>query len=163
MRQFVGGDQGDLRRSRLQVVWFAPTAREIADGARWMRCDVLALGHADDLMKLPPIQMRGVLDRATGAETFGLCGTAAPGARGFERVACGLPHSWAAISTIPISQAKRYPGVDQVRAAGDEACKNQVNARTAELKFAYGWEWPTPTQWKAGQHFGYCWAPASLA
>lgn len=160
---FLGGDLADRRLSRLQVVWFAPTQQELAEGARWMRCDVLALGRSDSLMTLPRLKMQGVLDRAAGADTFGLCGTASPGTRGFERVACGLRHSWAAISTIPISDAKRYPGVAKVRAAGDQACSDQVNARTSELKFAYGWEWPTLAQWKAGQRFGYCWAPASLA
>ena len=160
---FLGGDLTDRRLSRLQVVWFAPTQQELSEGARWMRCDVLALGRADSLMPLPRLKMQGVLDRPAGADTFGLCGTASPGTRGFERVACGLRHSWAAISTIPISDAKRYPGVAKVRAAGDQACSDQVNARTSELKFAYGWEWPTLAQWKAGQRFGYCWAPASLA
>ncbi len=163
MADFVGGDAATLRLSRLQVVWFAPTQEELSRGARWVRCDVLAFSRTNDLMALPKLRLRGVLDRPAGLETFGLCGTAAPGERGFERVACSLKHSWAAISTIPIAGGPRYPGPAKVRAAGDDACKDQVNGRTSELKFAYGWEWPTADQWKAGQRYGFCWAPASLA
>jgi hypothetical protein len=25
----------------------------------------------------------------------------------------------------------------------------------------YGWEYPTPAQWRAGQRYGYCWAPST--
>lgn len=163
LAQFVGGDPATRRLSRLQVVWFAPTQDELAQGADWVRCDVLAFSRSNDLMALPALKLRGVLDRPVGLDTFGLCGTAAPGDRAFERVACSLRHSWAAISTIPIAGGARYPGTAKVRAAGDEACKDQVNGRTSELKFEYGWEWPTADQWKAGQHYGFCWAPASLA
>ena len=50
---FLGGDLTDRRLNRLQVVWFAPTQQELSEGARWMRCDVLALGRSDSLMPLP--------------------------------------------------------------------------------------------------------------
>ena len=49
--------------------------------------------------------------RGPGAlATYGLCGTAAPGAPGFQRVICGQRHSWRAIDTIGLSGGARYPG-----------------------------------------------------
>ena len=163
MSRFLGGDLATARLARFQVVWFVPTPDELAAGGRWVRCDLLAFGRAADLMTLPHLRLQGVLDRPVGLQVFGVCGTAAPGAKGFERVACRFRHSWTAISTIPIAGGDRYPGAPKVRRAGDATCADQVNSRTSALKFAYGWEWPTRAQWSAGQRFGYCWAPASLA
>jgi hypothetical protein len=131
----------------------------------WFRCDVVAVGRADTLLRLPSDErLQGILDRPGSLETYGLCGTAEPGAEGFERVACALPHSWVAISTIPIEGGDAYPGVDEVREAGDETCSDEVSERNGlVLEYRYGWEWPTADQWDAGQRYGFCWAPDDLA
>ncbi len=162
LRRFVGGSEQTRRLSRLQAVWFRPSDDEAEHGARWFRCDLIALGTSDRLLRLPGgLQMRGVLDRSHALDTFGLCGTAQPGARGFDRVACGTRHSWVAFSTIGIPGGRPYPGADTARDAGDDACASQVRARSGNsLKFSYGWEIPTKAQWAAGQHYGFCWAPA---
>ena len=160
---YVGGSTETRELSRLNVVWFSPTFAQAARGARWFRCDVVAFGRGDRLLPLPRRKgvLAGALDSADGLETFGLCGTDAPGSRGFERVACRLRHSWRAVATIPLSGGKRYPGTASVRKAGDDDCKDQARSRAADtLKFSYGWEWPTADQWAAGQHYGYCWVPA---
>jgi len=163
MTTFLGGTTNTQRLSRFQAVWFTPNEEQLAAGADWVRCDVLAFGRGDDLMLLPRLRLEGILNRPTGLEVFGLCGTAAPGASGFERVACRFRHSWVAISTLPIAGGERYPGEQRVRAAGDQTCSDQVNSRSSDLEFDYGWEWPTAEQWRAGQRYGFCWAPASLA
>ncbi len=158
---YVGGTLEARRLSRLQVVWFSPTLEEHDAGADWFRCDVLGFGRGDELLPLPRRPLRGVLDRPAGLTTYGLCGTARPGSRGFTRVACGLDHSWVAVGTLPIRGGERYPGVRRVRAAGDEACADLVRERAGlPLEFSYGWEWPTRRQWAAGQRYGFCWAPA---
>lgn len=160
--RFLGGDDETRTLSRFQVVWFLPTAEEQEAGADWFRCDVLALDRGERLMRLPPPgRLRGVLDRPRGLGTFGLCGTAAPGERGFERVACARRNSWVAIGTIPLEGGRRYPGVAAVREAGDEPCADRVRERQGfPTEFRYGWEWPTAEQWAAGQRHGFCWAPA---
>ena len=160
--RFLGGDQETLTLSRFQVVWFTPTTAEQEAGADWFRCDVLALDRGDRLMALPPPErLRGVLDRPDALATYGLCGTAAPGAPGFERVACTREHRWVAIGTIPLEGGRRYPGVAAVRQAGDAPCADRVREeRGFPVEFRYGWEWPTAEQWAAGQRHGLCWAPA---
>ena len=80
------------------------------------------------------------------------------------RVACALPHSWVAVSTITIEGDERYPGVAAVREAGDDTCADRVrSANDFLLEYRYGWEWPTREQWRSGQRYGICWAPQDLA
>ncbi len=158
---YVGGSPTERNLSRLHVVWFSPTLRQSDRGARWFRCDLVAFGTGESLLDLPRRdRLSGVLDRPGALDTFGLCGTAAPGSSGFERVACGLDHSWRAVDTIALTGGRRYPGVDAVRRIGDARCKAAARSRADNaLRFTYGWEWPTAGQWASGQHFGYCWVP----
>jgi hypothetical protein len=161
----VGGTPEQRRLSRFQVVWFSPTPAQADAGARWFRCDLVALGDSHRLLPLPAgDRVRGVLGRPGALGTYGLCGSAQPGSPGFERVACALRHRWVAIRTLPLRGGRSYPGVARVRSAGDETCADLVRARNGfPLEFSYGWEWPTRAQWRGGQHFGFCWAPNDLA
>ncbi len=159
---YLGGSGEDRRLSRFRVVWFSPTLAQADQGARWFRCDVVAFARGDSLYGLPaPRRMHRALARPNALATYGLCGTAAPGAPDFERVICDLKHSWVAISTIDLAGGRKYPGEASVRQAGDTACRDQVHARNpGSLTYRYGWEWPTREQWATGQHYGYCWAPS---
>jgi Septum formation len=159
---YVGGSRTARDLSRLNVVWFSPTPEQTGLGAAWSRCDLIAFDRADALLALPPARrLRGVLGRPGALDTYGLCGTAAPGARGFERVICGRRHAWRAIDTVPLPGGSRYPGAARVRRAGDARCKAAARARAANtLRFRYGWEFPSAEQWTVGQHFGYCWVPS---
>lgn len=164
LTEVLGGSTEARRLSRFEVVWFSPTLVQAARGARWFRCDVIALGDENRLLPLPSTRLEGLLDRPGALATYGLCGTAAPGSPGFRRVACGLRHSWVAISTLDLPGGRRYPGIKEVRAAGDDVCAERVRARNGSLlTFRYGWEWPTAAQWSGGRRYGYCWAPAELA
>ncbi len=159
---YVGGSPGARDLSRFNVVWYSPSIAQSDRGANWFRCDLIAFARDQQLAALPHgAALRGALDRPGALATYGLCGTAAPGAPGFQRVACGQPHSWRAMSTVPLSGGRAYPGAATVRTAGDGSCRAQARARASDaLKFRYGWEWPTAEQWRAGQHYGYCWIPA---
>lgn len=161
LADFLGGDAERRALSRFQAVWFSPTLEEAAAGADWYRCDVVALAREDKLMRLPTDRrLKGVLDRPAALREFGLCGTARPGSDGFDRVACALDHSWVAVATIPIEGGNRYPGREKVRAAGEGACAEEAEGTGTALELEYGWEWPTKSQWEAGQRYGYCWVPA---
>jgi len=159
---YVGGSATTRALSRFNVVWFSPTPEQADRGADWFRCDLVAFDRGARLLALPPGgRLEHVLDHPRALDTYGLCGTAAPGATGFERVRCGRRHSWRAVATIPLRGGRRYPGTRAVRARGDAPCKGTARSRAADpLRFTYGWEWPTAAQWTAGQHFGYCWVPS---
>jgi len=155
---FVGGTPEDQRLSMLRPVWFTPTVEESDAGASWYRCDVVALAADERLAPLTG-RMQGVLGRDEGRDRYGMCGTAAPGTKAFERVICSSDHTWRAVATVPFEGA-RYPGVAQVRQAGDEPCQDAgASAADGALDYKWGYEWPTAEQWRAGQHYGLCWAP----
>ena len=158
---YVGGSATARDLSRFNVVWYSPTLEQSDQGADWFRCDLIAFAAQDQLAALPgTARLRGVLGSAAALDEFGLCGTSAPGARGFQRVICGRGHTWRAIDTIGLPGGTKYPGTATVRKAGDSDCKDLAQARSDNsLKYRYGWEWPTREQWDRGQRFGYCWIP----
>lgn len=159
---YVGGSGRTRALSRFNVVWYSPTLEQSDRGADWFRCDLIVFAKGDDLMSLPATsRLAKALDRPGALRDYGLCGTAAPGAQGFERVVCARPHSWRAADTIGIAGGSRYPGALAVRRAGDAACRDFARSQApSSVRFRYGWEWPNAEQWARGQHFGYCWVPA---
>ncbi len=104
-------------------------------------------------------KVAGTLNRPDGRDRYGMCGTAEPGTPAFDRVICSREHAWRAIQVVPFRGAT-YPGVAAVRTAGEQPCQD-AGAAVADsaLDYQWGYEWPTAEQWKAGQHYGRCWAP----
>ncbi len=158
---FLGGPEQALRLSMFRPVWFTPSLVQAERGAGWYRCDVIALAAEGRLAPLEG-RLEGMLGRSPAWKaTYGLCATAEPGTEGFHRVACGSPHTWRALTTVPID-ARRYPGVDAVRDLGTTPCTDAARAVAEDaLDFRWGYEWPTLEQWRAGRRYGVCWAPAA--
>ena len=155
---FVGGSLEDQRLSMLRPVWFTPSVEESDAGASWFRCDVVALASDEELAPLTG-RLAGVLDSDAGRERYGMCGTAQPGSADFSRVVCSAKHAWRAIAVVPF-EAGRYPGVAEVRGAGETPCQDAgASAASGSLDYEWGYEWPSKQQWAAGQTFGRCWAP----
>ena len=154
--KFAGGTTDQLRLSMLKPVWFTPTAADAEKGADWYRCDVVVLAGAS---QLSPVT--GTLKNALASgDAWSMCGTAEPGKPGFARVPCGQPHTWKALSLVPLP-AGAYPGEPAVKAAGQATCKKAgQNVAKDALKYQWGYEWPTSEQWATGQTYGVCWAPA---
>jgi hypothetical protein len=161
LARWLGTDLQGLRLSRLTAVWFVPTPEQVEAGATWFRCDVVGFDRGDHLFPLPPPnELQGALRTDKGANRYALCGTDRPGAKKFRRVTCSLKHTWRAVATIDLAGGKAYPGAGTVREDGDAACSDTIRERAGmPLEYDYGWEWPTAQQWRAGQRFGYCWAP----
>lgn len=158
LAEFVGGTLEQRRLSVLRSVWFTPTVKQSEAGANWFRCDVVAVARDD---RLQPVtgSLRGVLTTEAGRERYGVCGTAEPGTKGFQRVICSAAHSWRAIRTVPLP-ASDYPGQAAARRAGQDPCRAAAKARAADpLDFRWGYEWPDAEQWRAGRRFGLCWVP----
>ena len=156
--RFVGGTPQVQRLTMLRPVWFTPSLLQSDKGANWYRCDAVAIA-ADE--KLAPLvgRLQGVLARPLARERYAMCGTAAPGTVSFQRVICSAAHAWRAIGTVDVPGA-RYPGVEKVRAAGQQPCQDAASAVADDpLNYQWGYEWPTAEQWQAGQTYGICWAP----
>ena len=157
---FVGGTIEQRRLSMLRTVWFTPTVAESDAGASWFRCDVAALAGDEALAPLTG-RLAGALDVAEARDRYAMCGTAQPGSPGFARVICSARHSWRAVATVPFEDGA-YPGLDEVRSAGDTPCKDAgAEAAGGALDYRWGYEWPTAAQWRTGQTYGICWVPVS--
>lgn len=155
---YVGGTRTTRRLSRLQAVWFGPSVSQGDLGARWYRCDLVALADEGRLAPLPG-RMRGVLDGADALDRWGTCGTAAPTAADFRRVICSEKHSWQAVAIVDFPAGTQYLG-KTAAASADDRCKAVARDRSAgALKYTWSFEWPTHDQWRAGRHYGYCWIP----
>lgn len=156
---FVGGDVDALRLSMLRAVWFTPTVEESDAGEDWYRCDVVVVGGPTSLLKVTG-SLEGVLDRPAGRETYAMCATAPPDAKGFERVPCSEDHSWRAIDVVTFEAKVDYPGEKAAEERGQAQCENAaLDVAPDPLEFDWGYEWPTREQWDLGQQFGRCWAP----
>ena len=156
---FVGGTVDQRRLSLLRTVWFTPTLEQAQAGARWFRCEAIAIRDDQDLAPLRgPIV--GALDSDATRQRFALCGTAEPGTAGFQQRICSSPHSWRALSTVDFT-AGAYPGVDHVKSAGQAPCQDAAHAVASDpLNFRWSYQWPTLRQWRAGQTYGVGWAPS---
>ncbi len=155
----VGGSEEQRRLSMVRAVWFTPTLAESDAGADWFRCDVVALSRDSELLEVTG-SLSGVLDTEEGRARFAMCGTAEPGTEGFARVACSETHTWRALRTV-ILPGPDYPGEEAAERAGEEPCRGAARAQAPDpLDFQWGYEWPTAEQWRAGQTYGICWAPA---
>ena len=156
---YVGGTVEDRRLSMLRAVWFTPTVEQAARGAHWFQCVAIALQGEQHLAFI-----RGPLEHALDStdlrDHYALCATAEPGTAGFEQRICAAPHSWTALSTVPFAPGP-YPGVDQVRSAGQQPCSDAGRAAATDpLNYRWSYTWPTLQQWRAGQTYGVCWAPS---
>lgn len=157
---FVGGTVDARRISLLRTIWFTPTVTEADAGARWFRCEAIAI---QDDAHLAPLtgRLQGVLGRPAAAAHYGLCGNAEPGTAGFAQRICSTSHSWKALRTIPFRPG-RYPGVNTVKSAGQTPCRDAGRAVAQDpLNYQWSYQWPTSAQWKAGQTYGVCWAPSA--
>ncbi len=157
---WIGGTRADQRLSRFKAIWFSPTLAQSDAGADWFRCDVVAVGAADQLADLRGT-VRNELNVSSALTTFGTCGTSAPSDKGFEQVICGRSHSWQAVKVVEIPRNARYLGAN-AQAAGDSTCKAEGKQRaTNPLDYKWSFQWPTKTEWDAGRRYGLCWVPSS--
>ena len=88
-----------------------------------------------------------------------MCGTAEPGADGFERVICGRKHSWRAIDTVDVP-GRCLPGRG-APAVVEDTCKDLARDRADDpLTFEWGFELPTSSSGRPGSRYALCWAPS---
>ncbi|WP_182481459.1 septum formation family protein [Nocardioides immobilis] len=158
LTRFLGGDQAALRLSMFRPVWFTPTLAQSDRGADWYRCDVVIVAGDEELAE-PDGGLKGALDKDAVRDRYAMCGTAAPDDPDFERVICGVEHTWRAIQVVPYP-AGRYPGVPAVRDRLESPCEDAgLDVAEDPLDYRWGYEYPTKEQWDMGQTWGLCWAP----
>ncbi len=158
LSRFLGGDQAAQRLSMFRPVWFTPTVAQSDRGADWYRCDVVVVAGDEELAE-PDTTLKGALGKDDVRDRYAICGTAAPDDDDFERVICGVEHTWRAIQVVPYATGA-YPGEAAVRDQLASPCEDAgLDFADDPLDYQWGYEYPTKDQWDMGQTWGYCWAP----
>jgi hypothetical protein len=137
-RALVGGTVIDRAQSLLTWTLFTPGQRQLARGARWVRCDVLARS-GNDLVPLPsasPILAKGV------PENLRICQT-----KEAIDVSCAQPHLYRVAGVFQAPGAT-YPGVST------EVARARCHDLTQTL--AGFFQVPSQEGWKAGDRFVRC-------
>ncbi len=158
-RVFIGGDPAQRALSRLTVTYFLPDQRGFDLGARWIRCDVIALQGPNALGPLPPGNPHDLLNRSTALHSYGVCAAGDPGAAGSRLLMCTQPHAYRAVVALRLGTDKqRYPGLKVTRDAGQQRCRSYLSNTLGLLGgYTFAWTYPTVNDWRSGQRFGYCW------
>lgn len=155
----VGGDPETRTLARVHPVWFVPTEDEIARGAHWFRCDVVAEGAGEKPVPLPAAT-KGMLNAEDALDSWGTCDQAGDSLNPeADWRLCSQPHNWRAIGTVTIgAQDDPWPGADELEARGGDCeatVRDYLDDSTSALTFQ--WSYPTGSQWKAGRRYGLCW------
>jgi hypothetical protein len=137
-RALVGGTVIDRAQSLLTWTLFTPGQRQLARGARWVRCDVLA-PSGSTLVPLPgstPILAKGVPDIVRTCQT-----------KDAVDVTCAGPHVYR-VAGVFQAPGTTYPGISTAVA----------RARCHDLTQAFGGFFQVPSQagWDAGDRFVRC-------
>ena len=154
---WVGGSEDDQRLSRFKATWFSPTLKEADSGADWFRCDLVVKRGETSLDTIT--RTKGALDDSAALDSLGTCGTADPGAKAFQAVACAEPHAWRAVSVIELAEDARYLGTGTQKVS-DDACKAEAQQRATDpLEIKWSFQWPKEDAFNEGQRYGLCWVP----
>jgi hypothetical protein len=154
--RFVGGNDATRALARLAVTYFLPRQVGFHLGARWVRCDVVALKTARSLAPLPA-KLQGFLDSPSALTAYGVCSKGKPGVS--RLLMCSERHEYRALAAIRLGSATApYPGVNATVNLGTRRCKKLVAKQLGVTGgFTYSWTYPSTSDWAAGQRFGYCW------
>lgn len=159
LASYLGADTRRLELSRFETVWFGPKVKQADRGARWFRCDVVAVERDNQFVALPT-DLHDALSSDDGLDTWGTCGTASPSKAGFEKVICSEPHTWRAIDVVDLTGADFLGKTATSR--GNDACKSAASSHAGDsLSYSWSFQWPSKAQWKAGERYGLCWVPES--
>ena len=158
LEKHLGADQSLLMRSMLSWVWFGPSDRAWAKGARWYRCDLVGGGQAGAPYVDLPADTRNLLRGKHLDDRWMVC------ARGASvngpKVACSQKHTWRAVTTIKLGEpSSSYPGDAVVRAKTRQYCADSVKAWLGYPDdFDYGYTYFGEDEWDAGNRRSVCWA-----
>lgn len=156
--RFVGGDESRVMRSTVSWAWFRPSEEAWERGARWYRCDAIGGGVTGEAYVDLPETAEGLLS-GVPQDRWTVCADGPTVAEG-EKVACTEPHTWRAVSTVPVGEDDDpWPGDRVVEVTSRDACSSQVGALLGyPLDYEFGWTAFGEGQWEAGNRRSICWA-----
>ncbi len=155
---YIGGSAATRALSRLSVTYFLPTQADFDAGARWVRCDVIALQSARVLGDLPST-VKGFNASDAALDDYGVCSRGEPGSADALLVMCNQDHDYRALTALRLgSDSAAYPGEDVVGADGQKRCDTYISdVLGLGGGYTYAWTYPSSDDWDNGQRFGFCW------
>lgn len=142
----IGGTEKTRYLTAFSSVWFQPTAAQQADGARWIRCDVVLLSGKSYAPlpndKQPAIGSGKIPDSVAKCRTVK--------AKDFYVTPCASKHDTRVkgVFTLP---GKKYPSDKARQNAAMKKCPKITGSKTKWLMFS-----PSEDAWKSGSKFFAC-------
>jgi hypothetical protein len=156
---YIGGTAATRALSRLAVTYFLPTQEDFDRGARWVRCDIIAMQSARILADLPDPPLKGFDGTDDALDEYGVCSRGEPGTTEGMLVMCNQEHTYRALAALRLgADGDPYPGDDTAKTTGQQRCDDYVSgALGLGGGYSYAWTYPSSEEWSKGQRFGYCW------
>jgi hypothetical protein len=157
-RDFLGADESLVMRTVVSWAWFRPSQDAWDDGARWYRCDVVGGGEqSKDYVELPTDAKGLLLGRPQDKWMVCADGDTVSGS---VKVPCSESHTWRAVTTISVGDAKDdYPGDRLVEVTTRDYCSKSVAAwLNYPVDYDFGYTWFHQAEWDAGNRRSVCWA-----
>ena len=124
--------------------WFTPSADEIAAGARWLRCDIVAYKSGalapltrNKIPMIPKPLTDSVRKCLNGANYF--------------TTICTARHQYRATGSFALAKG-RYPSATKFQRIAADRCPRLVTTR------AYLYQYPSKAQWKSGYRVMVCYS-----
>jgi hypothetical protein len=157
-REFIGADESLVMRTVVSWAWFRPSQDAWDEGARWYRCDVVGGGEQSKEYVELPTTARGLL-LGRPKDTWMVCADGET-VSGSVKVPCTEEHSWRAVTTISLGDAKdEYPGDRMVEVTTRDFCSKSVGAwLNYPVDYDFGYTWFHEAEWQAGNRRSVCWA-----
>ncbi len=142
----------------LSWAWFRPSQDAWDAGARWYRCDVVGGGDESAAYVALPVTARGLL-QGPPQDKWMVC-VDGPTVVDADRVPCSQEHTWRAVTTIKLGEAKDdYPGDRLVEVTTRDFCSDSVGAWLGyPVDYDFGYTWFHEAEWEAGNRRSICWA-----
>ncbi|HJR37602.1 MAG TPA: septum formation family protein [Nocardioidaceae bacterium] len=155
---FLGGEESTVMRSTLTWAWFRPSEKAWEQGARWYRCDVVGgAEQSEQLIPLPETAKGLLLGRPE--DRWMVC-VNGPTVAGSVKIPCSEPHTWRAVTTIKLGDARDpYPGDRLVEVRTRDFCSDSVGAwLNYPVDYDFGYTYFHEAEWEAGNRRSICWA-----
>lgn len=163
----LGADESVVMRTVLSWAWFRPSEKAWKDGARWYRCDVIggggqALQEGTEAYFPLPASTKFHLRGLSPLDDWMVCADGRA-VRQSPKVPCSKKHTWRAVTTIKLGEAKdSYPGDHTVLIKTRDFCRSSVEAWLGyPISFQFGFTWFHKAEWEAGNRRSICWARTS--
>lgn len=154
---YLGTSTSTFHQSQFGFVVGVPSAGQSAEGATWMRCDLVLPATATKLGAIPAKTKNAL--KGSSAKRYMQC------VRGDIRgssgtVPCSTKHQWRAVESVRLADAsKGYPKVSKLEATLKDRCGTAVRKYLGTRNgFDYGYVAPGRGSWERGDRWGVCFA-----